>query len=63
MENLPCRGHIIAVDEMLKNLERQVDDIWWENPDQDGVDIDSLQSQIDYYKRLSAAGIVYEPTF
>ena len=54
---------LIAVDDMLKKLERQVDDIWWEKPDQDALDIDFLQSQIEHYKRLSASGIVYEPTF
>jgi hypothetical protein len=51
-----------AIKEILKNLEKEYDDIEWDC----GVDdprLANLADEINYYRKLNEDGVVLEPDF
>jgi hypothetical protein len=54
---------LIPVDQHIKNLQRNIDNIWWENPDNDDIDLEYMESRLKYFLSLKDSGIGYEPTF
>lgn len=55
---------LTPVDKHISNLQRQIDDFWWDNnPDKDDLDLEYLQRELKYFLQLQHEGIVYEPNF
>ena len=54
---------LIPVDQHIKDLQRNIDNIWWENPDNDDIDLEYMESRLKYFLWLKENGIGYEPTF
>jgi hypothetical protein len=54
--------HLINVQQERKRLERQVDDIIWE----DGINdprLGQLITELQHMRELEEKGVLYEPTF
>ena len=54
---------LIPVDQHIKQLQRQIDNIWWENPDNDDLDVEYLQAELKHFLSLKEKGELYEPTW
>ena len=54
---------LIPVDQHIKQLQRQIDNIWWENPDSDDLDVEHLQAELKHFLSLKEKGELYEPTW
>ena len=49
------------ISDIIKNLQKQVDDIEWEN--HQDPRIEALVQQLNYYKNKHEQGEIYEPKF
>lgn len=54
---------LIPVDQHIKDLQRKIDNIWWENPDNDDIDLDNMEAELKYFLSLKERGELYEPTW
>ena len=52
--------NLIPVDAYVRNLQKQVDDMYWEN---DLEDVHKVERDLKHFQSLQAEGIDYEPTF
>lgn len=49
------------ISDIIKNLQKQVDDIEWEN--HQDPRIEALVQQLNYYRNKHEQGEIYEPKF
>ena len=52
--------HYVPVDELIRDLQRKIDDTLWEDPYES---VGKLERQLKYFLNLQEEGVVYEALF
>ena len=54
---------LVPVDTHVKSLQKKIDSIWWENPDEDSGNLLFLERELEHFLTLRSDGVIYEPNF
>lgn len=55
--------YLIPVDDYINTLQKEIDNIYWEDNISDKHKLPFLQDQLGHFLKLQESGVVYEPNF